>query len=124
VVDYLSPTASLATTPRQTASLLPPYVSPYYTSDKIRQLLEQLKPYTVSRTNPGGLYKNEVLMILNLRPQDLGLLDCVVEECDERFSQEEQLQILAIIRVVLGGPEEEDVVNGGGEVDNNGHNGD
>ena len=54
-------------------------------------------------------------MIVNLRPQDIGLLDCVIEECDERFSQEEQLQILEIIRDVLGGPEDEDV-NGNGEV--------
>ncbi len=41
-------------------------------------------------------------MMLNLRPQDLGLLDCVVEECDLRFSEEQQEQILAIIAGVLG----------------------
>lgn len=41
-------------------------------------------------------------MMLNLRPQDLGLLDCVVEECDLRFSEEEQELILGIIGRVLG----------------------
>ena len=69
----------------------------------MNDLMRQLKPYTVSRSNPSGLYKNELLMIVNLRPQDLGLLDCVVEECDERFSEAHQLEILSIIREVLGG---------------------
>lgn len=41
-------------------------------------------------------------MVLNLRPGELTLLDCVVEECDERFSQEKQEEILAIIGNVLG----------------------
>ena len=46
-------------------------------------------------------------MILNLRPQDLGLLDCVVEECDERFNEAQQKEILGIIREVLGSDETE-----------------
>lgn len=60
-------------------------------------------------------------MVLNLRPQELTLLDCVVEECDERFTQERQEEILSIVRDVLGGDEigagEEDEMNGvsGGE---------
>ena len=41
-------------------------------------------------------------MVLNLRPGELTLLDCVVEECDERFSQEKQEEILGIIGNVLG----------------------
>ena len=60
-------------------------------------------------------------MVLNLRPQELMLLDCVVEECDERFTQERQEEILRIVRDVLGGEEngvdgEEGMngVNGGG----------
>ena len=47
-------------------------------------------------------------MILNLRPQNLGLLDCVVEECDERFNETQQSEILGIIMEVLGGGEGED----------------
>lgn len=41
-------------------------------------------------------------MILNLQPRELGLLDCVVEECDLRFSEEEQERILAVVEEVLG----------------------
>lgn len=41
-------------------------------------------------------------MIVNLRPGNLGLLDCVVEECDERFSTEQQDEIVRIVGDVLG----------------------
>ena len=41
-------------------------------------------------------------MIVNLRPDNLGLLDCVVEECDERFTAEQQDEIVGIIGNVLG----------------------
>ena len=44
-------------------------------------------------------------MVLNLRPQELTLLDCVVEECDERFTQERQEEILRIVVDVLCGVE-------------------
>ena len=52
-------------------------------------------------------------MVLNLRPGELTLLDCVVEECDERFSQEKQEEILAIIGNVLGTGGSEAVLVGG-----------
>ena len=61
-------------------------------------------------------------MMLNLRPQDLGLLDCVVEECDLRFTEEEQEQILEIIGRVLGDADSMDV-DGGGEANANGDGG-
>lgn len=68
--------------------------------------------------------KGELLMILNLRPQDLGLLDCVVEECDLRFTEEQQEQMLGIIAGVLGDAESMDV-DGTGETNANGNgNGD
>ena len=60
--------------------------------------MQRLKPY--------GLTKGELLMVLNLRPRDLGFLDCVVEECDERFNAEEQEAILGIVCEVLGCGEE------------------
>ena len=56
---------------------------------------------------PFNLTKSELLVILNTRPQDQSLLDCVVEECDERFSTEQQDEILRIVRDVLGGDEEQ-----------------
>ncbi len=42
-------------------------------------------------------------MILNLCPEELGLLDCVVEECDLRFSDEEQVEILRVVGEILTG---------------------
>ncbi len=57
--------------------------------------MQALKPY--------GLTKSEVLMILNLRPEELGLLDAVVEECDGRFSGEEQEEMVRVVGEVLGG---------------------
>lgn len=62
---------------------------------------------------PYGLTKSEVLMTCNLRPGEQTLLDCVVEECDERFSSEQQEEILRIVRDALGfKKEEEDAVGG------------
>lgn len=46
-------------------------------------------------------------MILNLRPLSLELLDCVVEECDERFTQDRQEMILQVVGDVLGREDEE-----------------
>lgn len=60
-------------------------------------------------------------MIANLRPESLGLLDCVVEECDERFSTERQDEILEIIGDVLG--REGAGAESGGEVNGNAVNG-
>ena len=74
----------------------------------INRLCQRLKPY--------DLYKSEVLTILNVGPVDLGTLDCVIEECDQRFSAEQQEEILDVVRDVLGGGEEKEendiVVNG------------
>ncbi len=53
-------------------------------------------------------------MIANLRPGNLGLLDCVVEECDERFSAEQQDEIVRVVGDVLG---REGEGEGGMEVD-------
>jgi len=55
-------------------------------------------------------------MITNLKPQDLGFLDCVVEECDLRFSQEEQEEILRVVGECVGGDGEGVDVDGGEEV--------
>lgn len=55
-------------------------------------------------------------MIVNLRPGNLGLLDCVVEECDERFSSEQQDEIVRVVGDVLGREEDD----GGGEIGGNG----
>ena len=41
-------------------------------------------------------------MILNLRPQSLEFLDCIIEELDARQNTDQQSEILSIIRDVLG----------------------
>ncbi len=76
--------------------------------------MQSLEPY--------GLTKSEILMICNLRPGEQTLLDCVVEECDERFSSEQQEDILRIVRDALGikDGEEEDAVAGAVEGEGNG----
>lgn len=61
----------------------------------------------MQRLKPFKLTKPEMLMILNLRPSDLGLLDCVIEECDLRFTEEQQLEILDIVGDILGRNAEE-----------------
>ena len=78
----------------------------------------RLKSYLHTSQYEAGLYKHEVLMIVNLRPSDLGMFDYIVEECDERFTEEQQQEILAIVEDVLGGGEEtHGVQNENGELD-------
>lgn len=73
------------------SSPIPPTIS----SEQIEQLTRELRKF--------GLEKGEVLMMLNLRPKELGLLDCVVEECDLRLEEEEQQQaVLECVARVMG----------------------
>ncbi|PTB70021.1 hypothetical protein BBK36DRAFT_46860 [Trichoderma citrinoviride] len=65
-----------------------------YTPDSIPRLLERLSPYELS--------KGEVVMILNLRPASVAALNTVIEEMAERFSDEQQEEMVAIISDVLG----------------------
>ncbi|KAL7810973.1 RNA polymerase Rpb4 domain-containing protein [Trichoderma aethiopicum] len=65
-----------------------------YTPDCISRLLERLSPYELS--------KGEVVMILNLRPASVAALNTVIEEMAERFSDEQQEEMVAIISDVLG----------------------
>lgn len=46
-------------------------------------------------------------MIMNLRPANAGNLNSVVEEMEDRFSDEQQEEIVAIIAEVLGRPDGE-----------------
>jgi hypothetical protein len=58
-------------------------------------------------------------MILNLKPQDLGFLDCVLEECDLRFTQEQQEDMLMIIEEYMNSG-----VSNGGKADQKNGQGD
>ncbi|CAF9934916.1 MAG: hypothetical protein ALECFALPRED_006177 [Alectoria fallacina] len=115
LTDYLSP-------PPTSRSRIPRYQNAPYSDGALGALITGLQPY--------NLTKSEVLMIVNLRPESLGLLDCVVEECDERFTTEQQDEIVRIVGHVLGREGdgvEENGVNGHGShgevVNGNGTNG-
>ena len=56
----------------------------------------------MQRLKPFKLTKAEMLMIVNLRPSDPILLDCVVVDLEDRFTEEQQEEILTIIGSALG----------------------
>ncbi|TKA80823.1 hypothetical protein B0A49_01752 [Cryomyces minteri] len=56
-------------------------------------LMERLGPY--------GLTKTECMSIVNLCPGDIVALDTIVEECDMRFTAEQQEEMVAVIAEVL-----------------------
>tara|TARA_R110002060_G_scaffold23255_9_gene31527 strand:- start:154 stop:528 length:375 start_codon:yes stop_codon:yes gene_type:complete len=65
-----------------------------YNDQTIGTLLERLRPFNFT--------KAEILMIMNLRPTKAESLNTIVEEMDDRFSDEQQLEIVEIIAEVLG----------------------
>lgn len=64
----------------------------------VLRLLERLGDANLNQ----DLVKGEVLMILNLRPGSTAVLSTIVEDMEERFSEDEQVAILDIIAEVLG----------------------
>lgn len=73
----------------------------------IKKLVGELEIYQLT--------KAEALMMLNLRPRELGLLDCVIEECDLRFDEGQQERVLEIVGEVLAEGGEEGEEEGEGE---------
>ncbi|KAJ6441788.1 RNA polymerase III, subunit C17 [Purpureocillium lavendulum] len=65
-----------------------------YTPESIAQLLERLRHYELS--------KGELVMILNLRPSSVIGLNTVVEDMSERFTEDQQQEMVDIIAEVLG----------------------
>lgn len=63
------------------------------TEEQVKQLFEELAPYK--------LEKAELLMVLNEVPRGVAELDCVVEEMESRFGEEEVGGMLEIIKRVL-----------------------
>jgi hypothetical protein len=68
-----------------------------YNENSIKTLVERLRPYSLATA--------ELLMIMNLRPANVSNLNTVVEEMTDRFSDEQQEEIVAIIGDVLGRPD-------------------
>jgi hypothetical protein len=64
--------------------------------------------------SPYAVEKAELLMMVNLRPSSVAELDCIIEEMDQRFSEEEGLEILAVVKGCLPpGPKEGEELDGG-----------
>ncbi|EXU99507.1 RNA polymerase Rpb4 [Metarhizium robertsii] len=65
-----------------------------YTPEAIAQIIEKLSPYELS--------KGEMVMILNLRPASIAALNTVIEDMTERYSDEQQEEMVGIVADVLG----------------------
>lgn len=65
-----------------------------YDADTIGRLVERLRDY--------DLTKGEVIMILNVRPENVAILNCLVEDAESRFNEDQQNEMVAIIEETLG----------------------
>jgi hypothetical protein len=72
-----------------------------YSAGAIKEVIERLRPY--------DLTKGEMVMLFNLRPSSVAALNTVIEDMSDRFQDEQQEEIVAIISEVLGqfGPSSE-----------------
>jgi predicted nuclease with TOPRIM domain len=70
-----------------------------YNESTIKNLLLRLREFRFS--------KSEIIMMINLRPANLGNLNTIVEELEGRFDDEQQEAIVRAIREVLGKADEE-----------------
>lgn len=50
------------------------------------------------------LEKAELLMMVNSRPSSIAELDCIVEEMDTRFNEEETAEMLEVVKTNLPPP--------------------
>lgn len=65
-----------------------------YAPEAIAQIIDKLSPYELS--------KGEMLMVLNLRPASIAALNTIIEDMPERYSDEQQEEMVAIVAEVLG----------------------
>ncbi|KAI0901005.1 HRDC-like protein [Annulohypoxylon nitens] len=66
-------------------------------------------PKVIKRLSPYELSKGECIMILNIRPTNVAVLNVIIENMEDRFSAEQQQEILDIVVEILGQfPEEQD----------------
>jgi hypothetical protein len=65
-----------------------------YTPGGIAQIIKRFAPYELS--------KGEVVMILNLRPASIAALNTIIEDMPERYSDEQQEEMVNIVAEVLG----------------------
>lgn len=67
-----------------------------YDADSIARLVERFRDY--------DLTKGEMIMIINQRPANGAQLDACVEDMFDRFTEDQQNEMLEIIAEVLGSP--------------------
>lgn len=79
----------------------------------VKELIEKLQPYDLS--------KGEVVMILNLRPATTAALNTVLEDMTDRYTDEQQEEMVAIIAEVLGEFPHENGAEAGDEAEANGN---
>ncbi|KAL7624069.1 hypothetical protein AAE478_005626 [Parahypoxylon ruwenzoriense] len=65
-----------------------------YDAKSIPVLIRRLRQYQIT--------KGEFIMILNIRPTNVQILYTVIEDMEDRFSADEQQEILDIITEILG----------------------
>jgi hypothetical protein len=65
-----------------------------YTTSSIKELVTKLHPYDLS--------KGEMIMIFNIRPVSIAALNTIIEDMEERFDEQQQVDIVTIIAEVLG----------------------
>lgn len=57
-------------------------------------MLERLRPYELS--------KGEIVMLLNLRPAAVAALNTIIEDMPDRFTDNQQEELITIITDILG----------------------
>ncbi|KAI5863516.1 HRDC-like protein [Durotheca rogersii] len=65
-----------------------------YDSKAIAVLVKRLVPYEIT--------KGECIMVLNIRPTSIPVLNTVVEDMEDRFNADQQQEILDIVVEILG----------------------
>jgi len=73
-------------------------------SEIVSKFMQALKPF--------GLTKAEKLQLLNLRPQSAVEIQLIVEESEERLTEDQIEQLLTIISTTLPGGEEPETAEG------------
>ncbi|KAI0885366.1 HRDC-like protein [Annulohypoxylon maeteangense] len=73
-----------------------------YGTKAIPEVIKRLSPYEIS--------KGECIMILNIRPTNVAVLNVIIENMEDRFNADQQQEILDIVIEILGQFPEDDVM--------------
>ena len=79
-----------------------------YSAEALHELFKKLREANLQ----SDLSKGEMLMIVNIRPTNVAVLNTVVEDMLERFTEDEQQKIIDIITETLGFDESAEAAEG------------